>query len=205
MIKNIIFDFGGVIYNLDFKLTFNAFEKLGFSDFENMFSQFNADALFQELETGLITPGVFYERIKQVAAQPVTDEQIKNAWNALLLGYRKPSLDFLTALGEQYNLFLLSNTNQIHYEHFAPQLKEQTKYSSLESFFDKAYYSHKIGMRKPDKSTFGFVLNDAGISAADTLFIDDSYTNLPNAESMGIKTHLLQPGELIEHLDYTRY
>ena len=205
MIKNILFDFGGVLYNLDFNKTFAAFEELGFTDFENMFSQYNADTLFQDLETGKITASAFYNRIREIAPQPVTDNQIKDAWNALLLGFRTESLDRLVELKAQYNLYLLSNTNVIHYDHFTRQLQEQTDHQSLESFFTKAYFSQKIGVRKPDVEAFEFIIKDAAINPEETLFIDDTYSNFPNAEKLGMKIHLLKPDELIENLDFKSF
>ncbi|GAB3419063.1 HAD family hydrolase [Niabella aquatica] len=206
MIKNLLFDFGGVLYNLDFKRTFSAFEAMGFSKFEDtMFSQYTADPLFQHLETGKISPEAFYGRIKQMAPQPVTNEQIRDAWNAMLINFRIPSLDFLVSLKEKYNLFLLSNTNQIHYDHFTRQLQQQTPYHSLNDFFTKAYYSHIIGLRKPDTEVFEFILQDAAIKAEETLFIDDSYTNFPNAEKLGMKIYLLEPGKLIENINYEQF
>ena len=206
MIKNIIFDFGGVLYNLDFKNTFTAFEELGFKDFENnMFSQHSANLLFKELETGKIAPSAFYDSIKILAHKPISTAQIRDAWNAMLLGYRTDSLDFLQTLRSKYNLYLLSNTNQIHYDYFTHQIKQQTSYSSLNSFFINAYYSQLIGLRKPDREVFEFVLTDSGINADETLFIDDSHSNFPNAEKIGIKTHLLQPAKLIENIDYDKY
>lgn len=205
MIKNIIFDFGGVLYNISFKNTFDAFEKLGFDNFEEMFSQHKANLLFQNLETGKITPEAFYNKIKEIAPQPVTNEQIKDAWNAMLINFRMPSLDFLVSLKKEYNLLLLSNTNQIHYDHFSAQLQRQTPYHSLNDFFTKAYYSHVIGLRKPDTEVFEFILNDAVIKAEETLFVDDSFSNFPNAEILGMKTHLLNPGGQIEDIDYKKY
>ncbi len=205
MIKNILFDFGGVLYNIDFAKTITAFEQRGFSSFENMFSQHKANAFFQNLETGKITPDEFYKTIQAVAPKATTTEQIQNAWNALLLGYRTESLRFLITLKQHYNLFLLSNTNQIHYDYFTHQLQQKTPYNSLDSFFTKAYYSHKIGLRKPDTAVFEYVTNDAGILANETLFIDDTHSNFPNAEKLGMKTHLLLSDETIETLQYNNY
>ena len=205
MIKNILFDFGGVLYDIDFTKAFAAFEKLGFTDFENMYSQHDADTLFQDLETGKITPDAFYNRIKAMAPKPVTDEQIKEAWNALLLGFREESLNYLVELKDKYNLYLLSNTNKIHFDHFDNQLREQTKYQSLSSFFTKAYYSQDAGFRKPNMEVFEYIVKDAGINPEETLFIDDSYSNFPNAEKIGMKIHLLQPGERIENVDLEKY
>lgn len=205
MIKNILFDFGGVLYNLDFKRTFDAFGKLGFGNFEEMFSQHKANPFFQDLETGKIGPADFYKQIEEMAPGPVTKEQIRDAWNALLLNFRISSLEYLLKLKQEYNLFLLSNTNAIHYDHFTAQLRAQTLFTSLEGFFTKAYYSHLIGLRKPTTEAFTFVLNDAGINAGETLFIDDTSENLPNAEKLGMKTCLLKPGTLIENIDYKNY
>ena len=205
MIKNIVFDFGGVLYDIDFKKTFDAFEQLGFTNFENMFSQHNANELFQNLETGKISPEEFYFYIKKIAPKPITNEQIKDAWNALLLGFRQSSMQYLLELKHKYNLYLLSNTNTIHYNYFTNQLQQQTQFTSLDSFFTKAYYSQNIGRRKPDVETFEFILEDANIKAEETLFIDDTHGNLPNAAILGIKTHLLVPGQLIENINYEQY
>ncbi|MGE9311409.1 HAD family hydrolase [Niabella sp. CJ426] len=205
MIKNILFDFGGVFYDLDFSKTSEAFKALGFTDFDNQFTQYQADTLFQQLETGAIGPEVFFGNIQSLLPAPVTHEQIRNAWNALLLGYRSTSLAYLAELKKEYQLFLLSNTNQIHYDYFTAQLLEQTPYPSLESFFTKAYYSQQVGLRKPDTEVFEHILKDAGIKAEETLFIDDSYTNFPNAEKLGMKIYLLKPGMLIEDIDYKSF
>jgi putative hydrolase of the HAD superfamily len=205
MIKNILFDFGGVFYDLDFSKTSEAFKALGFTDFDNQFTQYQADTLFQQLETGAISPEVFFSKIQSLLPVPVTQEQIRDAWNALLLGYRSTSLAYLAELKKEYQLFLLSNTNQIHYDYFTAQLLEQTPYPSLESFFTKTYYSQQVGLRKPDIEVFEHILKDAGIKAEETLFIDDSYTNFPNAEKLGMKIYLLKPGMLIEDIDYKSF
>lgn len=205
MIKNIIFDFGGVLFDIDFTKSFEAFEKLGFDNVKGMFTQHTADDLFQRLEKGKINAEDFYGELKKLTPNPVTTDQLQNAWNALLLNYRKESLNFLTRLKNHYNLFLLSNTNAIHYAAFSKMLKDEAKQERLEDFFTKAWFSHEIHRRKPDVETFEFVINDAGIKASETLFIDDSFSNLPNAEKAGLKTHLLKPGEKIEELDYSSY
>lgn len=202
MLKNIIFDFGGVLYNIDFKRTASAFEKLGCNNFEALYSQHHADPFFIDFEKGLITPDNFYSALKELTSVDLSNDDIRMAWNALLINYRKKSLDFLIQLSQQYNLFLLSNTNQIHYDYFSAQLKKETPYPSLESFFKKAYFSHEIHLRKPDFNSYEFVLTDAGINAAETLFIDDTESNIPNAQSLGIKTHLLKKEERIEHLAF---
>jgi putative hydrolase of the HAD superfamily len=205
MIKNIVFDFGGVLFDIDYARSFKAFSDLGFEHPEQMFSQHSANELFKKLETGHIAPEIFYEELKNIAPNHITNESLQNAWNAMLIGYREKSLEFLVQLKHRYNLFLLSNTNEIHYEAFSKMLTETTQYNCLDDFFSKAWYSHKIYRRKPDTETFLFVLKEAQIIAEETLFIDDSFSNLPNAEKTGIKTHLLQLDERIESLDYNSY
>ena len=159
----------------------------------------------QQLEKGLLTNIEFYEIFRTTTQTTISDQQIKTAWNALLGNYRLSSLEFLTSLASNYHLYLLSNTNKIHYDSFVKTLKNTTPYSSLEDFFTKAYFSHDIHLRKPDKEIYEFVLQDADLIADETLFIDDTYTNLPEAVSIGIHTHLLTTGNKIEDIDFTKY
>jgi putative hydrolase of the HAD superfamily len=202
-IKNIIFDLGGVLINIDYDRTTNAFRDLGFPHFEKMYSQFMADQLFEKLETGKITGEAFYKVMLAVGNRGITATDLKTAWNSMLLDFRKESLDFLNTLKPSHTLFLLSNTNTIHLEAVNVILKAQTGLDSLESLFTKSYYSHLIGFRKPNRDVFDFVLEDAGLDPAETFFIDDSANNIDTAKKLGFKTHLLLPGEKIEGLAYS--
>src|SRR6187399_1208240 len=123
--KNIIFDLGGVLINLDFSKTTEAFRELGFPHFENMYSQFKVDQLFEKLETGKISQKEFYTVLLKIGNVRMVAEEIKNAWNSLLLDFREESLAFLKVLKKDYNIFLLSNTNIIHYDAFNAILKKQ--------------------------------------------------------------------------------
>ncbi|MEO6537644.1 MAG: HAD family phosphatase [Ferruginibacter sp.] len=201
--KNIIFDLGGVLLNIDYQKTFDAFRQLGFTHFEHMYSQYTADALFKKLETGKISKEDFYKTlINQLPG--ISEQDITEAWNAMLLDFRLPSLNFLQTLSANHQLFLLSNTNAIHFPAFRQIFFQETGMVSIDDFFTKAYYSHLIKLRKPEKAVFEFVLQDAGILAAETLFIDDSYNNIEAAMSLGFSTHLLVAGETIETLDYSK-
>ncbi|MEO6670013.1 MAG: HAD family phosphatase [Ferruginibacter sp.] len=201
-LKNIIFDLGGVLINLDFAKSTNAFKSLGFPHFENMFSQFKADQLFEKLEQGIIDEASFYDVLLKVGKEGTTAEQLRLAWNSMLLDFREDSLHFLNELKKNYKLYLLSNTNAIHLTAFNNILQEQIGQSSLDPYFIKTWYSHLIGLRKPNADIFEFTLKDGGITAADTLFIDDTAGNIIAAEKLGFKTHLLLPGEKIEDLHY---
>ncbi len=198
--KNIIFDLGGVLLDIDYQKTITAFEKLGLKDFETMFSQFKADELFERLETGHISEEDFYASIKQRTNIPLTNKQIEEAWNALILNFRIDSLVFLEKLSANYKLYLLSNTNSIHLNYFNKLFTLQTGKPTLDKYFIKAWYSNKIGLRKPNQDIFEFVLQEENLQAAETLFIDDTFINIEAAQKLGFKTHHLLPIERIELL-----
>jgi putative hydrolase of the HAD superfamily len=199
-VKNIIFDLGGVLLNIDYSRTSAAFKKLGAGDFDSFYSQQGANQLFEELETGNISETDFYKEMQRHCYPNTTVAQIQDAWNAILLDFREESLQFLKTLNDNYNLFLLSNTNSIHLSEFDKIFARQTGGTNFNDLFDKAYYSHLIHRRKPYPPTYGFVLEDAGISEMETLFIDDSIVNIEGAMEAGLKTHWLKPGERIELL-----
>ena len=199
--KNIIFDLGGVLLDLDFQRTIDAFEKMGIVGFENMFSQFKADELFRKLETGHVNEVDFYTAVKKRTVKKITEAEIDNAYNALILHFRTESLAFLEKLSTQYKLYLLSNTNSIHLKYFKKLLTEQTGKPLLDGYFTKAWYSNEIGLRKPGAAIFEFVLKEENLKAAETLFIDDTLMNIETAQKLGFKTHHLLPTERIELLD----
>ena len=199
-IRNIIFDLGGVLLNIDYQRTSKAFKELGFVEFDNMYGQYRADELFEKLEMGTISNEDFYTVLQKIAATPIQQENLSAAWNAMLLDFRADSLEYLKKLSGKYNLYLLSNTNNIHLEAFQQLFEKQFGTGNLDAYFTKAYYSNKIGKRKPDPGIYSFILEDAGIAAGETLFIDDSYNNLEAASVAGIHTHLLKSGERIENL-----
>jgi len=203
--KNIIFDLGGVLLDLDFQKAIDAFEKLGVEGFENMFSQFKADELFRKLETGQVNETDFYAAIKKRTAKKITDAEIDHAYNALILDFRIESLALLEKLATDYKLYLLSNTNSIHLKYFKQLLTKQTRKPLLDGYFTKAWYSNEIGLRKPGADIFEFVLKDENLKAAETLFIDDTFMNIESAQKLGLKTHLLLPSERIEGLDFDAF
>ena len=116
--KNILFDLGNVLIDIDFNKVKRAFEKLGIENFEQQFSQLSASRLFEDLEMGKISNEQFYKRIQSQSAFPLNDDQIKSAWNAILLDFPLYRLEFLQLLTTKYRLFLLTNTDSIHIDHF---------------------------------------------------------------------------------------
>lgn len=201
-IKNIIFDLGGVLLNINYQKTADAFEQLGFHDFINMYTQYTANEIFSKLETGNISNEDFFISLLAKAAKPIRVEDLQTAWNAMLLDFRTESLAKLRQLKQDYKIFLLSNTNNIHWQAFQTIFTESTGEDSLDNYFHKAYYSHQVGLRKPNADIYEFVAADAGLEIAETIFIDDSYNNIEAASALGFQTHLLLDGEKIEALPY---
>ncbi|HLD54395.1 MAG TPA: HAD family phosphatase [Sediminibacterium sp.] len=193
-IKNIIFDLGGVFLNIDFSLTSKAFIDLGVLQFNEMFTQHFSNPLFELLETGKIAEAEFYEAFRQETKLPLTNEQIKKAWNALLLDFPSDRIDWLENIANKYQVFLFSNTNQIHYNHFIEYFAVQFPGKNFDSFFIKAYYSQFLGLRKPYPESFQAILDEQGLHAEETLFIDDTLKNIEAAQALGLQTiHLKHP------------
>ena len=198
-IKNIIFDLGGVILNIDLKRTELAFADLGIGNFKEYYTLQHASPIFQNLELGLITPGVFYEEFRNLVQLPLTDEEIRTAWNALLLDFPPERIRWLNKTGKEYNIYLLSNTNQIHYDAFSKRFEQQFANDKLDDQFISTFYSHKIGLRKPCKEAYEAVLKQENLVAEETVFIDDSLQNIDGAKQTGLQTiYLPSPHTVLE-------
>ncbi|MBP6686680.1 MAG: HAD family phosphatase [Lacibacter sp.] len=197
--KAIIFDLGGVLLNIDFQLSEKAFAGLGVINFSDFFNQFHSNDLFRRLETGM-EDDLFYDDLRKATGLALTNEQIKDAWNALLLNYRPESIAVLPQLKEKYKLYLLSNTNEIHLQEFQRRYEVWKPGHVFDDLFDAAYYSHRIGHRKPNASAFEYVLQKHGLNAAETIFIDDSINNIEAAQQLGLQTIHLLAGMKVEEL-----
>lgn len=198
-IKNIIFDLGGVFLNIDFALTNKAFIDLGVLQFNEMFTQHFSNPLFELLETGKISEEEFYEAFRQESKMHLTNEQIKFAWNALLLDFPPERIDWLEKIGKKYRIFLFSNTNQIHYDQFIADFTKQYPGKNFDAFFQKAYYSQHLGLRKPYPESFQAILDEQGLLPEETLFIDDTIKNVEAAKELGLQTiHLKHPLTVVD-------
>src|ERR1700730_9452541 len=125
-IKNIIFDLGGVILNIDLKRTENALKELGIENFSAHMTQFHISSFFKEYEMGKIDDATFIKSMQTLSAKPLKEGEVINAWNALLLDFPQERIELLRHLKKKYRLFLLSNTNLIHYRKFQQQIYLQT-------------------------------------------------------------------------------
>src|SRR6476661_6632050 len=160
-IKNIIFDYGNVIFRIDFKRTQHSFTELGIENVEHFFAHTGHDPLFDEFEKGNISSAEFRDGIRRITGKPaLTDQQIDDAWNTLLLGVPEGNHELLLKAKEKYRTFLLSNNNEIHYNWIMDYLKREHGLESNAGFFERDYYSHLMGMRKPNADIFEAVLKE---------------------------------------------
>lgn len=197
--KNIIFDFGGIFINVDYMKTENAFINLGIKNFAEYYKQDFVSTLFEDLEIGAIAPQEFYSTLRQITHTTLTNEQIENAWNAMLGEYMIDRLEWLKTISCRYKIFLFSNTNQIHFDCFSKMYNNLKLSNSFSSYFIKDYYSHILGFRKPNANSYNVILQEQDLIASETLFIDDTLKNIEGAKFVGLQTlHLINSMSLIE-------
>ena len=194
-IHNIIFDYGGVIIDLDYDRTINAFKKLGVEHFEDHFNQLRQTPLFDDFDKGKISERDFRDRLNQQLGTHFSDEQIDEAWNAMLIGIREEKLKLLGELYADFHTYLLSNTNIIHLKYITKYLIRTFGRANLDSLFDKVYYSFSVGFRKPERDMFLKVINDNDLKPSETLYIDDSSQHVEGAASLGMNAILYHPAE----------
>jgi len=189
--KNILFDLGNVILNIDYSLAVKSFQELELSNFENLFSQAQQQQLFDVYEKGEITSAQFRNALKTFCKKNTTDQSIDTAWNSMLLDLPIERLYLLSRLKQTHRTFLLSNTNEIHIMAFQEYLKKNFKTSDLSEYFEKMYLSYQIGMRKPDTEIFEYVMKEKNLNPLETVFIDDSIQHVESAKKLGIEAYWL--------------
>lgn len=202
-IKVIIFDFGGVILNINYNKTINAFKKLGIVNAEKIYSQKKQSELFNLIETGKISEKEFLLELQKISLNKNT-QKIKKAWNAMLLDLPKERLTLLRQLKSSYKLFLLSNTNYLHIKEIKKKLGDNV-WSNFSNLFDKMYLSHQLKIRKPEKDIFKLILSEQKLNANEVLFIDDSYQHIKAAEKLKLNTYHLKNEEDIVNLFFDKF
>jgi putative hydrolase of the HAD superfamily len=199
-IRNIIFDLGGVLLDLDFTAPVREFEALGLNSGHLDYRQAIRDPLFLRFETGDATSGEFRERIREIIGNPgAPDGLIDAAWCSMMDAIPPEKIALLKSLAERYRLFLFSNTNAIHIAYFLERFERQYGYN-VETLFEKCFYSHLIGDRKPLASSFEKVLSLGNMQKEETLFVDDFEENARAAADFGLKAIHYRPGT-----DLSRY
>jgi FMN phosphatase YigB (HAD superfamily) len=198
-IKNIIFDYGNVIFNIDFTQVQQAWKALGINNANDFYGHRQQDPVFNLLERGEISNADFRNRIRELTNKAeLTDQQIDTAWNAIFVGIPAGNHELLLNLKGKYRTFLLSNINAIHEAYVNQHLKSEYGIESNDQFFEKVYYSHHVGKRKPEPEIFEQVLQENNLNPAETLFIDDSPQHLETAKQLGIQTFLMTAPDTIQ-------
>lgn len=201
MLKNIVFDMGGVLIDLDRKACVEAFRQLGFTDIDDYVGEFVQSDIFLKLEEGRISEKEFYDAVRALADADVSDEAIRRAWLQFLLSIPDEKLQFILHLKRRYRVFLLSNTNPIHFPYIV-----ETQFcrngNTLSDFFDKCFLSYQLKMSKPHAEIFRYLLESENIMAEETLFIDDGRANIETADSLGFQTYWAKPFDSFEKLKY---
>jgi len=202
-IKNIIFDYGNVIFMLDFMKSQRAWEEIGINNSNEFYGHRVQDPIFTAFEDGSATTEEFRTYIRQKIGNPgLTDAQIDSAWNGLLVGVAPGNHELLLSLKPRYRTFLLSNINPIHYDYIMDYLQKEFGFAGNDHLFEKVYYSHLVGKRKPNAEIFEQVLNENGLDPAETLFIDDSPQHIATATQLGIQTYLMTAPDNIQALRF---
>lgn len=194
-IKNLVFDFGCIIVDLDRQKCIDALNGIGAHRISSHVDECRQTDMFLELELGTLdVPGFCNEVRRRAPECNATDDQIAKAWGEMLTGIPLSRLQRIEQLHERFNVYLLSNSNPVHWgksvEHFFPASGHSPEY-----YFDKMFISYKLGMIKPDPRIFTTLLDETGAVPAETLFIDDSAANCRAAEKFGIKTLNVSNGD----------
>lgn len=188
MIDTIIFDFGDVFINLDKEATPPALKNFGLENWNS-----EIDSLNINFEKGVITKNDFLFGLNKLVPN-ATQEELLEAWNAVLLDFPKYRLEFLQKLSQKYQLFLLSNTDSIHINHFKERYGNEF-YNQFYNCFEKVYFSFDLGMRKPDVMIYEFVIKENNLTPLKTLFVDDNFNNIESAKKTGLQVWHLQKGK----------
>jgi putative hydrolase of the HAD superfamily len=201
MIKNIIFDFGGVIIPIDPMAYAGGMIALGCSDIAGLHERFMEEKVYSRFETGQMSPAEFRLELRSGIDNHARDEDLDKAWN-LIIGEIPPHrVKFLEELKPRYRTFLLSNTNKIHYDHYQLHVRNAFGYNLLDDLFERAYYSFQLGLYKPDPAIFEHVIKEHNLIPSETLFVDDFLVNIEAARALGLHVlHLLEGMEVAEEI-----
>lgn len=198
-VKNIIFDFGGVIIDIDEQLTVNEFIKLGISNKEKASSPEFIE-LIRKFEKGIFTPDIFRNKLRDFLDISATDQEIDDAWNALLFDIPQERIEVIEKVKKNYNIFLLSNSNEIHYDLYVRDLQLRFGYNEFNDLFDQAYFSFDLHLSKPEEEIYEFVMYQEDLKPEETLFIDDRIENIEAAKKLGFQTYQLIKPERIRDI-----
>lgn len=189
-LKAIIFDFGGVLLDLDISKTEASMSKLLGIEIAPPYKD-NYKALTLALEKGELLPEAFIHAIQSMCDPIPQGKEVVDAWNAMLCGWQSDRFDLLDELKQDYKIYLLSNTNQIHLDYVMHELKTEYDINNFESrFFDACFYSHKMNAWKPEKNIYHQVERAIELNHEEFIFIDDNINNIKGAKELSWQAYL---------------
>lgn len=198
-ISTIIFDFGGVLINLDINLCIRNLEKLGFEKPQEYIGNYGQSGFFLQWEKGEINLKEFREKVREICTGNPSDEAIDAAWCSFLQDVPEHRIKLLIELKKKYRLLLLSNSNPLHIEVNAK--KEFGKYGlNIREIFNHCFISYEMGVTKPDPAIFKRLLNEANVCPQECLFLDDGPKNIEVATQLGINSILITQGQNLDFL-----
>ena len=198
-IKNIVFDLGGVLVDLDFKNAINGLQQAGFANVKEQLQAFDQNGIFQKFELGEINADEFRTAIRENSTVTLTDEEVDTLWNSMLLEVPRKKLELILELRGKYMVYLLSNTNSIHWDYVCNNAFNYRGFR-VNDYFEETFLSFEMHLAKPDKAIFEKVLHEANLLPEETLFIDDSEANCKAAEELGIHAHHYHIGEDVSQI-----
>lgn len=202
-IQNIIFDFGNVLLDIDLSSVGREMRRLLGDQAGRVQQQLKQAGVFELYETGGLSTPEFVDALRCAAHPPLAETQVIEAWNSILIGMPKARFDLLLGLRQQFNVFLLSNINELHERWIAAYMQRTHGIQDFEKrYFDGVYYSHHIRLRKPDRDVYEYVLADAELIAGETVFFDDLEINVEAARSVGMHGIVHPAGSEIADFDF---
>ena len=199
-IKNIIFDLGGVVLDIDESIVYKELEKLGINVSELPQSK-EFREIMSKFDTGIYTAPTFRKKMKALLGlEKMTDQKFDSIWNAMLLDIPRERIEAIEQIKKHYKIFLMSNTNEIHYDLYVRDLQLRFGYNEFDALFNKSYFSFAEHLEKPDPRFFELILDHEKLNAEETLFIDDTAANIKVAKALGIRTYHISREELVRNL-----
>ena len=184
-IRHIIFDLGGVLLNINPLLSLNELAKISGLGKQALIDRFTESRIFEKFDTGQYNPVQFRRELCSIIGKNVADSEIDRMWNVLLMDFPPQRVKMLQELRNNYKVYLLSNTNSIHFLHYTEEFRKLYTINMID-LFDRLFLSYEIGMHKPDPEIYRYVLQQERLNASECLFVDDSLPNIEAAGKLGI-------------------
>jgi putative hydrolase of the HAD superfamily len=198
-ITTIIFDFGGVLLNLDMPACLAAFKRLGCSTINEYLDHYKQNGFFLDFEEGKISTSEFFSELMKIAEKNVSVQELETAFLSFLGDVPQYKLDLILQLRKKYRILMLSNINAFVYDYSKRTYFEKNG-KTIADYFEKVYLSYEIGICKPDRGIFDYMLADARLNPQQCLYIDDGEKNIETAKELGFATYLAKPQEDFTHL-----